>query len=257
MSFDAQEKAIRQRLKDDFIHYASKCLKIRTKSGAVEPFALNKAQLYIHEQLEKQKGETGKVRALVLKGRQQGVSTLIGGRFYHKVSHHFGMQAFILTHALDATQNLYKMAQRYYENTPVPVKPQVTTSNSKELIFGLLDSGYKLGTAENKAVGRSATIQLLHGCLSEDSLIVLSDGSLRSMGDIAIGDLIITSSGAVAPVKEKIYTGDKLTYTLQCWNSGEPIHLTSDHKVLTLNGYKELEELNKNDYIAMPVIPLS
>ena len=163
MSFDAQEKAIRQRLKDDFIHYASKCLKIRTKSGSVEPFLLNKAQLYIHEQLERQKGETGKVRALCLKGRQQGVSTLIGGRFYHKVSHHFGMQAFILTHALDATQNLYKMAQRYYENTPVPVKPQVTTSNSKELIFGLLDSGYKLGTAENKAVGRSATIQLLHG----------------------------------------------------------------------------------------------
>lgn len=162
MIFDAQEKAIRQRLKDDFIHYASKCLRIRTKSGSVEPFLLNKAQLYIHEQLEKQKGETGKVRALVLKGRQQGVSTLIGGRFYHKVSHHFGMQAFILTHALDATQNLYKMAQRYYENTPVPVKPQVTTSNSKELIFGLLDSGYKLGTAENKAVGRSATIQLLH-----------------------------------------------------------------------------------------------
>ncbi len=157
------EKTIRQRLKDDFIHYASKCLFIRTKSGKIEPFLMNKAQRYIHDELQRQKGETGKVRALVLKGRQQGVSTLIGGRFYHKVSHHFGMQAFILTHALDATQNLYKMAQRYYENTPSAVKPQVTTSNSKELIFGLLDSGYKLGTAENKAVGRSATIQLLHG----------------------------------------------------------------------------------------------
>jgi len=157
------DKAIRQRLKDDFIHYASKCLFIRTKSGSIQPFKLNRAQSYIHSELERQKGETGKVRALILKGRQQGVSTLIGGRFYHKVSHNFGMQAFILTHALDATQNLYKMAQRYYENTPLPVKPQVTTSNAKELIFGLLDSGYKLGTAENKAVGRSATIQLLHG----------------------------------------------------------------------------------------------
>lgn len=158
-----EEKRIRQRLKDDFIHYAKKCLKIRTKSGKVEPFELNKAQLHIHQELERQKGETGKVRALILKGRQQGCSTLIGGRFYHKVSHNIGMQAFILTHALDATQNLYKMAQRYYENTPAPVKPQVSTSNAKELIFGLLDSGYKLGTAENKAVGRSATIQLLHG----------------------------------------------------------------------------------------------
>jgi hypothetical protein len=157
------DQSIRQKLKDDFIHYASKCLKIRTKSGSVEPFTLNKAQKYIHAKLEEQKSLTGKVRALILKGRQQGCSTYVGGRFYHKVSHNFGMQAFILTHALDATQNLYKMAQRYYENTPEVVKPQVTTSNSKELIFGLLDSGYKLGTAENKAVGRSATIQLLHG----------------------------------------------------------------------------------------------
>lgn len=158
-----EEKLILQKLKSDFIHYASKCLKIRTKSGSVEPFTLNKAQLHIHQQIELQKGQTGKVRVLILKGRQQGVSTLIGGRFYHKVSFHKGTQAFILTHALDATQNLYKMAQRYYENTPTCVKPEVSTSNAKELIFGILDSGYKLGTAENKAVGRSATIQLLHG----------------------------------------------------------------------------------------------
>jgi hypothetical protein len=90
-------------------------------------------------------------------------STLVGGRFYHQVIHRFGTQAFILTHALDATNNLYKMAQRYYENTPNLIKPEVTTSNAKELIFGRLDSGYKLGTAENQSVGRSATIQLLHG----------------------------------------------------------------------------------------------
>lgn len=160
---DERDKAIKQRLRDDFVHYASKCLKIRTKSGKVEPFLLNKAQLHIHQQLEFQRGQTGKVRALILKGRQQGVSTLIGARYYHRVTHSFGCQAFILTHALDATQNLYKMAQRFYENTPAPVKAQVTTSNAKELIFGLLDSGYKLGTAENKSVGRSATIQLLHG----------------------------------------------------------------------------------------------
>jgi hypothetical protein len=157
------EKAIRLKLKNDFTHYALKCLKIRTKSGSVEPFVLNRAQQYTHHRLEEQKALTGKVRALILKGRQQGISTLVGARYYHKVTHNFGMQAFILTHALDATQNLYKMAKRYYENTPSPVKPQVSTSNTKELVFGLLDSGYKLGTAENKAVGRSATIQLLHG----------------------------------------------------------------------------------------------
>jgi hypothetical protein len=160
---DAREKAIRQRLKDDFLHYAAKCLKIRTKPGDIIPLTLNRAQLYIHQQLELQKGRTGKVRALILKGRQQGCSTLVGARFYHKTSHSFGLQTFILTHALDATANLYKMAQRFYINTPLIVRPQITTNNSKELLFGDLDSGYKIGTAENKNVGRSSTVQLFHG----------------------------------------------------------------------------------------------
>jgi len=154
---------IKQRLKDDLVHYANRCLKIRRKDGSIEPFIFNQAQKYIHSKLEEQRGKTGKVRALILKGRQMGCSTLIGGRFYHKVTHSFGCQAFILTHSLEATNNLYKMAQRFYEHTPQPVKPQVSKSNAKELVFGILDSGYRLGTAENKNVGRSATIQLLHG----------------------------------------------------------------------------------------------
>ena len=163
MPISDREKEIRQRLKNDFSHFALKCLKIRSKEGKIEPFLLNRAQMYIHHRIEEQRTATGKVRAIILKGRQQGCSTYIGARFYHQVIHRFGTQAFILTHALDATNNLYKMAQRYYENTPALIKPNVTTSNAKELIFGKLDSGYKLGTAENQSVGRSATIQLLHG----------------------------------------------------------------------------------------------
>lgn len=159
---DEKERLIRQRLKDDFEHYASKCLKIRTKDGSIEAFKLNKAQRYIHQRLQDQLRTTGKVRAIILKGRQQGCSTYIGARLYHKVTHSRGIQAFILTHALDATNNLFKMAKRFYENTPPLVRPEVSTSNSKELVFGQLDSGYKLGTAENKNVGRSSTIQLAH-----------------------------------------------------------------------------------------------
>jgi hypothetical protein len=158
-----EERSIRIKLRDDFIHYAAKCLKIRSESGSIEPLVLNRTQLHIHNELERQKGATGKVRALILKGRQQGCSTYVGARFYHKTSHAFGVQAFILTHALDATSNLYKMAQRYHANTPEVVRPKVSTNNSKELIFGLLDSGYKVGTAENKSVGRSSTIQMFHG----------------------------------------------------------------------------------------------
>src|SRR5579864_5214745 len=113
MALSEKEKQIRQRLKDDFEHYARKCLKIRSKEGSIEPFVLNRAQEYIHQQVEEQRALTGKVRAIILKGRQQGCSTYVEGRFYWRVTHSRGTQAFILTHALDATSNLYKMVQRY------------------------------------------------------------------------------------------------------------------------------------------------
>lgn len=160
---DELEKNIRRKLRDDFTHYAIKCLKIRSKSGEIQSFLLNKAQAYIHDKVEQQRRENNKVRAIILKGRQQGCSTYIEGRFYWRVTHRFGIRAFILTHDNDATNNLFEMAQRYHEHCPSVVRPSVEASNAKELIFAGLDSGYKLGTAGNKAVGRSSTIQLLHG----------------------------------------------------------------------------------------------
>ncbi|HEX4371996.1 MAG TPA: hypothetical protein VHZ50_01705, partial [Puia sp.] len=159
---DDLNRQVRLKLKEDFYHYASKCLTIRTKED-IQSFVLNKAQNYIHSQVEQQKRETGKIRAIILKGRQQGCSTYIEGRFYWLVTHRFGVRAFILTHDIDATNNLFEMAQRYHEHCPELVRPIIQASNSKELLFAGLDSGYKIGTAGNKNVGRSSTIQLLHG----------------------------------------------------------------------------------------------
>lgn len=159
----SDEREIRQRLKNDFEHYALKCLSVRPKEGPLCPFIFNRVQRYVDKKLNEQLSQKGLVRALILKGRQQGISTYVGGRFFHRVTHSFGHQAFILTHALDATTNLFNMAKRYYDNCPEVMQPEVSTSNAKELIFGKLDSGYKVGTAENKSVGRSSTIQLFHG----------------------------------------------------------------------------------------------
>lgn len=160
---DDRERTIRQKLKDDFEHYAVKCLKIRTKSGSVVKFELNAAQRYIHERVEEQRVKTGRVRAIILKGRQQGCSTYIEGRFYWRVTHTRGVRAFILTHEEEATNNLFEIANRYHENCPKPVKPSNSAANAKELHFDKLDSGYKVGTAGNKAVGRSSTVQFFHG----------------------------------------------------------------------------------------------
>lgn len=163
MTLSSEELAIRQRLKDDFPHYANRCLRIRTKSGTIEPLLLNKAQLYLHERIEDQRQRTGRVRIIGLKGRQQGFSTYIEGRAYWRVTHQKGYRAFILTHEEEATKNLFEMANRYHEHCHPLVKPHTGAANANELNFDLLDSGYKVGTARTKGTGRSSTIQFFHG----------------------------------------------------------------------------------------------
>ena len=153
----------RLRLRDDFPFYARNCLRVRSKSGETQAFELNKAQQFIHACIERQKTETGKVRAIVLKGRQQGVSTYAEGRLYWKTTHRSGVRAFILTHEADSTSALFEMVERYHDLAPDFVKPMTGASNARELIFSKLDSGYKVGTAGNKSVGRGTTIQYFHG----------------------------------------------------------------------------------------------
>lgn len=153
----------RQRLKDDFEFYARNCLRIRTKGAGLQSFELNSAQKYIHQQLEEQIEKTGKVRTILLKGRQQGASTYVEGRFIWRTTHNSGVRAFILTHDGESTNALFEMTERYYTNLPPFVKPSTGAANAKELHFDKLDSGYKIGTAGNKAVGRGQTLQYFHG----------------------------------------------------------------------------------------------
>lgn len=159
-SFDAAKL---RRLRDDFEYFARHCLRIRTKSGDVAPFRLNAAQKRLHDRLEKQRRETGRVRAIVLKGRQMGASTYIEGRFYWRLWGTKGLTAFILTHEQKATDNLFAMAKRYHDNMPDVFRHPTKAANAKELAFEGRDCSYSVATAGTKEVGRSATIQLFHG----------------------------------------------------------------------------------------------
>jgi hypothetical protein len=150
-----------RRLASDLQLYSHRCLKIADKSGDKLPFVWNRAQRYLHERLERQKAETGKVRAIVLKGRQQGISTYVAARFYHRTTTQFGQKAYIVGHEQKSTDSLFGMVKRYHENNPLPVSTSAT--NAKELIFDKLDGGgYKLATAGTQDVGRGNTAQVAH-----------------------------------------------------------------------------------------------
>lgn len=157
-----QQRALHTRLREDLPFYAKKVLKITDKSGKLVPFVFNRAQNYIHEQLEKQKRETGKVRAYILKGRQQGCSTYVGARFYKSASWDPFRYVYILSHEATSTATLFEKVQMYYDESPEPLRPQATVSNKKELKFAN-GSRYRVGTAGARATGRSQTNQLFHG----------------------------------------------------------------------------------------------
>lgn len=122
-------------------------------------------------------------------------STYVGARFFHKTTMSHGKQAFIVAHEQKATDNLYNMVRRYHDHNPMPVSTGAT--NAKELIFDLLDGGYKLATAGTKDVGRSNTAQLLHG--SEFGFWANAQAHLAGIGNtIASGlgtEVILESTG--------------------------------------------------------------
>lgn len=151
-----------QRFRNNLEVYAQNCLTIRDKAGNVTRFpGFNAAQRYAHEQLERQLRETGKVRALFLKGRQQGISTYVALRYYRRATLYRGTNVYILSHEQSASDNLFKMVDRFQVNNPLA--PHVGSDNAKELVFDRLDSSYVVATAGQKAGGRSKTTTLFHG----------------------------------------------------------------------------------------------
>lgn len=154
---------VHDRLQTDFPFFARHALRIKHKRGSTDPFVLNRSQQFLHDRLERQKAEMGWVRALVVKGRQQGCSTYIGGRFFHKATRKVGQSVFILSHQAETTKKLFRIVERFYEHTPGPLRPEHRIANRREFIFEGLDSEYTVGTAGSKDVGRGGTIQLFHG----------------------------------------------------------------------------------------------
>jgi hypothetical protein len=154
-----------RKLSGDLPWFASNLLRVRTKGGADTELHFNRAQRFLHERIEqqRQRDKNKKVRALVLKGRQQGVSTYMQARYFWRIWSGFGQHAYILTHRHDASQNLFDMARRFLDRLPAAFTPIIGVSNHKELQFKVWESGYQVATAGARATGRSATAQLIHG----------------------------------------------------------------------------------------------
>ena len=148
----------------DYSTYAaSGALTIRPKDpeAGLQQFVRNSVQVEFSQLLDNQLAETGKVRAVVVKARQMGISTETAGRFYHRVRHNAGIRANITTHRDDATLNLLSMVRRFVEHDPEA--PEMRFNSGQQVVFAN-DSGFQISTAGavDTGAGRSFTYQLAH-----------------------------------------------------------------------------------------------
>lgn len=151
-----------QKLKQ-YYNYARNYLKVKDKHTKVVLFEFNEAQTII-EKVRAWVREHGLLeRYLFLKARQKGVSTYWSGDLLHKTSTAFNKKAAIIGHKIEASQNLFDIATRFYNNLPAPIRPKVKNSSEKKIHFERLDSQIKVMTAglTGDDIGRSDTINYL------------------------------------------------------------------------------------------------
>src|SRR4051812_17928047 len=114
---------VRKRLRDDFDFYAGNALQIRTKTAEIVPLSLNTAQRELIDVVNAQWRSEGKVRVIILKARQMGLSTAVGGFLYFRTSQNRAQKALVMTHKAESTAALFEMTKRYYDNTPDALRP--------------------------------------------------------------------------------------------------------------------------------------
>lgn len=169
-----QEKEKRDKLKgyqDDFTAFAQEQIRIITKdaSQGFIPFEFNECQKLITEKLAQQQKESGRVRAIILKARQQGISTYCSARVFWKTYFQQHTRSVVLAHDSATSDALFTMSKNLIKNMGEELKPKELTSNAKEI--KLLSpaysdkeaiGSYRLYTAGSPEAGRGTTPTIAH-----------------------------------------------------------------------------------------------
>jgi hypothetical protein len=185
------------RLNGDLEFYAAEYLKIRPKAGSLAPFIFNPAQRELHRRVEEQKAKTGRVRVVVLKARQMGISTYVAARYYKATTSNPGLRTAIIGHEKPASKNLFNLVKRFHDHMPEDQRQSTGTSNAEELIFDNIDSGYLVSVATLDGSGRSSTAQLLHASEAAfwDDLQEQMAALMQTIPDIDGTEILIETTG--------------------------------------------------------------
>lgn len=186
------------KFKNDFPAYAKavlKCTRVGEGIGLAN-LELNSQQKKLHELIERQKKETGRVRVVVLKSRRLGISTYVAGRFTHQLVFSKHRNANVTTHKSDASQTVFKIYKRYLDNLPNILKPNLKSNNTSKVEFDGTDCHIEIATANSPDTGRGSTYHFMH--LSEvaawENGAEICAGLLQTVSEAAGTEIIFEST---------------------------------------------------------------
>ena len=168
-----EEKKKREKLVEyshSFPQFAEEQIKIITKDATEGfiPFKFNRAQQIITEMIDKQVEETGRVRVIILKARQQGISTYCAGRVFWKSYFTPHSRSVVMAHDSATSDALFNMSKNLIRFMQGELKPEEQRSNAKEIIIrspsmeDTQTASYRLYTAGSPEAGRGTTPTIAH-----------------------------------------------------------------------------------------------
>lgn len=163
------EEDVARRMRDDFEFWAEHCVLIRHKlTGQMVPFVLNGAQRKVLDILEGQRLASRPIRAIVLKSRQWGCSTLIAYYMaWLQLMHTESWHSAICAHCLNAAtliRGFYKDLVENYPEEYCSEKMKFKCLESGSASFELTPTKARViaVTARNPDGARGAAISMAH-----------------------------------------------------------------------------------------------
>ena len=138
------------------------------KDQKTRPFILNDVQREFIDILNKvienfDKGLITDISILILKGRQQGFTTVVTAYQLARSILNRNFQGFTLADKSDNSEAIFQNKAKYpYSQLPEVLKPTEKFNNRKQLLFEKINSSWAVDTA-TKDVGRSRTVNFFHG----------------------------------------------------------------------------------------------
>lgn len=168
----ANEIINNQDLRKDIVDYPEKLIElvfvVVDKNQKTMPFFLNEVQKDFINRLNKAKKDYKKglitdISILVLKGRQQGFTTVITAYQFACSITNKNFQGMTLADKNDNSESIFQNKAKFiYNQLPSALKPSEKFNNKRQFMFEKINSSWSVGVA-TKNVGRSKTINFFHG----------------------------------------------------------------------------------------------